>query len=111
MKKDKYKVIALQWAKDVDNSEELRLSCMAGLSQAYAGSKDPQLLSFFFDVFTELNEDEDLRAEGFAGMMKILGLSTIEIMQKNQNRLVIAFDDIDIENFGYEMDIVKKLKS
>jgi len=111
IKKDEYKEIALKWAQNADNREDLRLFCMAGLIQAYAGSKDPQLLSFFFDIFTELNEDEDLRAEGFVGMMKILGLSTVEIMQKNQNRLVIAFDDIDIENFGYEMDIVKKLKS
>jgi len=111
IKKDKYKVIALKWAQNMDNNEELRLSCMAGLSQAYTGSKDPQLLSFFFNVFTELNEDEDLRAESFVGMMKVLGLSTIEITRKNQNRLVIAFDDIDIESFGYEMNIVKKLKS
>lgn len=111
IKKDKYKLVALQWAQDVEKSEELRLFSMAGLSQAYMGSKDPQLLSFFFDVFTEVNEYEDLRASGFEGMMKVLGLSTIDIMQKNQNKLIIAVDDVEIGNFRNEIDTINKLRS
>lgn len=111
IKKDKYKLLALQWAKNTNNDEELRLCCMAGLSQAYIGSKEPQLLSFFSNVFTNPNEDDNLRTEGFTGMMKVLGLTSIEIMQKNQNNLVISFDDIDVENFSSEFEIIDKLKA
>src|SRR6185312_10193536 len=77
IKKDKYKLLALQWAQNPNNNEGLRSYFMAGLSQAYMESKEPQLLSFFFDVFSDPNEYEDLRAAGFTGMMQVLGLSSI----------------------------------
>jgi hypothetical protein len=110
IKKDKYKYVALQWAENIFNNEEFRLFCIAGLSQAFMDSKDPKLLSSFYEIFNNHNEDSDLRTEGFLGMMKVIGLSTIAITQKNENILIMNFDDIQIDNFIQEMQIVNQLK-
>ena len=97
IRNERYKKFALKYALDTESSFNLRLMCMSALAEAYMGLEDIEILSLFFNVFKNEDEDEDIRAQSFIGMMKLLGISSAEITRQNQNTVIISFDDINLE--------------
>lgn len=108
IKKDKYRDFALRNLEDLENDLDMRLTSTSSIAQAYMGTKEVKILSTLSNIFENTDEDEDLRVECFTAMLKILGLSSTKIIEKNE-RALISFDDLNIEAFYKEMDEVKKM--
>lgn len=82
LRKPEYKRIALV---DLDNKLgdfDLRLSCAAGLGQAYHATDDVDILSVFYSIFNDQGVDEGIRTECFIGMMKVHGLIALKFLQR-----------------------------
>lgn len=108
IKNDIYKQKAIEFIRDLRSSLDLRLFSLSGLSQAYADTYDLEVLNIFYSLFRNEDEDSDIRASCFTGMMRVIGLSTVEITRKNGN-LIISYDDILFDEFGDSMGIIEKL--
>jgi glycerophosphoryl diester phosphodiesterase len=104
IRKEKYKEFALTNIIDEQANFDLRLKCISSVSEAYQGSKDNLLLETLFNTFYKNEEDSDIKTESFIGMMKLMNYTSVEIMRKNQNTVIISFDDININQFKSEID-------
>lgn len=107
IQKEKYKVIAIAFINDPDSDFDLKLFSLSGLSQAYMGTSDVELLRLFYSLYKN-DEDPDIKATCFAGMLRILGLSTVEITQMN-GAVILTEDDIRIEKFGRQLDEIEAI--
>lgn len=107
----RYKRTALQYLEDDTNDFSLRLMCVSGLAEAYMGTEDLYLVKLFYFMFNKADEDDDIRTECFVGLMKLLGLSSVEMMRKNQNRVIISFNDINMTDFLQEINKIEQLVS
>lgn len=106
-KKEKYKNKAIEFIKNSDSDFDLRSFSLSGLSQAYMGTSDIELLRLFYSSYTT-DEDTDIKAACFAGMLRILGLSTIEITQMNGN-VILTEGDINLEKFSQQLDEIRSI--
>lgn len=111
LKNEHYAQVAIENVLNLDNDLDLRLTCLSGLAECYYETKDQKLLTLFYHFFISNSEDSDVRAQSFIGIMKILGMTSIEIMKKNSNKIVVSFDDIQVENFSSELQKVRKIYS
>lgn len=108
IKNDIYKRKAIEFIRDLRSSLDLRLFSLSGLSQAYADTYDLEVLNIFYSLFRDENEDSDVRASCFTGMMRLIGLSTVEITRKNGN-VIIGYEDIQFDEFGDSIGIIERL--
>lgn len=108
IQKDKYRKKALEFVQDSESNFDLRLFSLSGLSQAYQGTKDKELLEFFYSLYSIENEDPDIRATCFAGMLRIFELTTVEIATINGN-VIITMDDIDLNKFSEQLIAIRKI--
>ena len=111
IKKPEYRQAALLNLMNKTSDYDLRLTCASGLAQAYFATDDKELLGAFFSIFNDQEEDEDIRTEAFTGMMKIHGIDSKELLNRNSNKIVMSIDDIDLENFEQDFEEIKSLLS
>ena len=111
IKNDIYKNIAVKELGNTYADFDLRLTSLSSVSEAYKGSKDEKLLALFFKIFNSDEEDEDLRTQSFIGMMKLLGMSSLEITKVNNNKVIVGIEDINLSEFSDEILKVKSLIS
>ncbi|MBC9914075.1 hypothetical protein [Chitinophaga varians] len=107
IQKEKYRTKAIQFINEPDSDLDLRMFSLSGLSQAYMGTSDVALLKLFYSLYGS-DEDTDMRATCFAGMLRILGLSTMEITQMNGD-VIITQEDINLERFTQQLDEIKTI--
>ncbi|SKA40185.1 hypothetical protein SAMN04488128_105135 [Chitinophaga eiseniae] len=106
---EKYRSVALRYINDPDSDFDLRMFSLSGLSQAYMGTSDVELLKFFYSFYSR-DEDADIRVTCFAGMLRILGLSTVEITRINGS-VIIMEDDIQTKFFANQLDEIRAIIS
>ncbi|QJB35657.1 hypothetical protein HF324_31895 [Chitinophaga oryzae] len=106
---EKYRSIALRFINDPNGDLDLRLFSLSGLSQAYMGTSDVELLKLFYSLYNH-DEDDSIRATCFAGMLRILGLSTVEITRINGSVIIIE-DDIQTEVFARQLGEIRAIIS
>jgi hypothetical protein len=82
-----------------------------GLAQAYMGTDDKELLSAFYILFKDEEEDSDIRTDSFVGMLQLHGLNSVEILNKNQNQVIISIRDIHFNEFEKELAEVERILS
>ena len=109
IRKSEYKKVAFTELKNKFGDFDLRLSCASGLAQAYFATDDKDLFSVFYSIFNDQDEDEGIRSECFIGMMKVHGMNSTEILEKNLNKIIMSVDDLFLENFEQEIDEIKGL--
>jgi hypothetical protein len=109
IKKPKYRQIALLNLKNKASDFDLRLTCASGLSQAYFGTDDIDILKLFFSTFNDQDEDEEIRTEAFTGMMKIHGIDSRDLLSINSDKIIISIDDIELSDFEQEIEEIKKI--
>jgi hypothetical protein len=109
IRKSEYKKVALTELKNKLGDSDLRLTCASGLAQAYLATDDKDLLSVFYSIFNDPDEDEGIRSESFVGMMKVHGMNSTKILEKNLNKIIMSVDDLYLENFEQEIDEIKGL--
>jgi hypothetical protein len=109
IKKPEYKNKALLNMKDKSNDLDLRRTCISGLAQAYFATDDQEILNTFYSTYNNHDEDEDLRAESFVGMLKVHGLNSAEILNKNNNKLIMYVDDIEFAHYEREIEDIKDI--
>lgn len=103
-----YKQKAVEFIRDLRSDFDLRLFSLSGLSQAYMGTCDVELLNIFYSLFMNEQEDSDIRATCFTGMMRLVGMSTPEIT-RNNGSLIISHDDIRIDNFSRQLKEIREM--
>jgi len=109
IRKLEYKKIALADLDDKFGDSDLRLTCASGLAQAYQATYEEDILSVFYSIFNDKDADEGIRTECFVGMMKVHGLNSTEILDKNFNKIIMSIDDLHLENFEKEIYEIKDL--
>lgn len=106
-----YREFALLNLKDKEIDFDMRLFCASGLAAAYMGTDDKELLFTLNSIFNDPEEDEDLAAKCFEGMMQILGMSSVEIVRRNQNKIIFTLKDLHLHEFEEELSKVKEILS
>lgn len=109
IRKNEYKKVALKDLMDMSEDFDLRLTCASGLGQAYQATDDKDLLSVLYSIFNDQEDDEGIRTECFVGMLKIHGMNSLEILEKNLNRIIMSMDDLYLDNFEQEIIEIKDL--
>lgn len=106
---EKYRSVALRFINDPDSDFDLRMFSLSGLSQAYMGTSDVALLKLFYSLYSH-DEDTDIRATCFGGMLRILGLSTVEITRINGS-VIVTEKDIQTEVFASRLNEIRGIIS
>jgi hypothetical protein len=109
IQKPEIKEAALEYLRNMRSDIDLRATCISGLSQAYMGTDDRELLSLFYDLFANEEEDEDIRTECFSGMMKLHGLNSVQILNKNRNQVIMSFEDVHFDEFEKELSEIRRI--
>lgn len=108
IQKDKYRMKALEFVDAPDSDFDLRLFSLSGLSQAYMNTKDKALLTKFYLLYNSDSEDSDIQATAFTGMLRILGLTTVDISSMN-GKVIIAADDINPDVFSKQLIEIRRI--
>lgn len=106
---DKYREFAIKYSREVNASADLRQMCILGLSEAYGESKDVQILSCFYNIYRNSKDDEDIRGACFTSLMRIMGMTSVEILRKNNDILIFSSDDVNSELFSDQIAEIEKL--
>ncbi len=106
---DKYKEFAIKYSQGINASSALRQMCISGLAEAYGESKDVQILSCFYEIYRNSEEDEDIRGACFTGLMRIIGMTSMEILRMNNDNLIFSSDDINKGLFSDPIAEIEKL--
>ena len=109
LRKPEIKETALKELINEHNDIDLRLTCITGLANAYMDTDDAELLSVFFSHFIDKNEEEDIRSECFVGMMKLHGLNSVQIINKNKNQIIVSFEDLHFDGFEKELSEIRQI--
>ncbi len=75
----RYRQEAIKYVMDKSEDFDLRQWCVSGLAQTYFGKNDLELLSLFYDLLNDKNEDEDIKPVILRGILKLHGLSTQDV--------------------------------
>jgi hypothetical protein len=97
---------------EVRNSEDYDVvsSCIQGLGACYQSSLDRELLELFYNIYLH-NEDDNIKVTAFISMNKILGLSSAQILAKNNYNIIITLDDLSESLFDVEIIRIKNIIS
>jgi hypothetical protein len=87
------------------------VTCISGLAQAYMGTDDRELLSVFYSLFVNEEEESEIRLECFVGMMILHGLNSAQIVNKNRNRIIMSFEDLHVVEFEKELSEIGRIVS
>ena len=108
IKKEIYLEMALLEIENSNSDFDLKLTCLSSVSQAYFASKNEHLLKVLYSVFTDENEDENIRTESFLSMLKVIGINSADIVKRNQG-IIVLFDDINLGEFSDEINKIELL--
>lgn len=111
IQKEKYKNFALENLELIDNNYDLRATCIQAVTKAYSGSKNKQIASTLHFILMNEDDDEDIKVECFVGLLKLIGLSAKEIIQKNSNSIIMEMEDVDLELFTEELKEINEIIS
>ena len=109
IRKPEIKEAALENLRDQRSDIDLRSTCISGLSQAYMGTDDKELLSIFYDLFADEEEDGDIRTVCFVGMIHLHGLNSVQILNKNRNQIIMSFEDVHFDEFEKELSEIRRI--
>ena len=110
LRKEKYLDFAIENLIDANNDFQLRLTCVSGVTQAYLNTQNKRLTTELYNIYKSFDEDEDIKTESFVGILKVLGLTSKDIIEKN-NKMIIGFQDINLENFSEEVMLIEEISS
>lgn len=103
----RYKAKALFYLDDKKEDFDLRQWCVSGLSQAYEGSQDLELMSKFYQMLNDKNEDSELKPALLRGLLRIAGLNSRDIFLRVG--IVKKVDELVLNKFSEELSRIKGL--
>ncbi len=101
--------VALSEIENIETEVESKLQYVVGLCDAYKSTFDEQLISVMYQLYKNTEEVEELRAHSFTGLMKLMGLSTLDTIKKNDNTFIMNFEDIYANLFSRELNTAKEI--
>lgn len=107
LNKEEYRQFAVTCVEDENEDEDLKMSCIMGLGTAYEDSSDKSLIKILYKVLQRSSEDTENRASALTSLLKIIGMTSIEIIQQNNNKIIIEYEDIILENFEEKLNIIQ----
>jgi hypothetical protein len=103
-----YRDLAIKYLVDVKEDEDLRVKCSSGLAQTYSGTKNKELLSILYRIFSNTKEELYVKSSTFNSMLLVNGLNSREIFLRRKGHKQ-SFDDDDLKEFSSELDEIRSI--